>query len=112
MGMWGCGGVGMWGCGDVGNRVGGIYVILSLYIILGYDLIAPPPPLLVMLWRLRTKQGGGANRLTTYLPTRLPTKFAQTHGFAQISTSGIRKKCYLCSWMCFFTNNYTPFYRL
>lgn len=90
---------------------GGIYVILSLYIILGYDLIAPPPPLLVMLWRLRTKQGGGGcpNRLITYLPTRLPTKFAQTHGFAQISASGIWKKCYLCSWMCFFTNNYIPF---
>lgn len=44
--------------GNVENRGGGIYVILSLYIILGYDLRAPPPPLLVMLWRLRTKQGG------------------------------------------------------
>lgn len=48
----------MW---EVGNRGGGIYVILSLYIILGYDQLAPPPPLLVMLWRLRTKQGGGVS---------------------------------------------------
>lgn len=51
-----------------------------------------PPPLLVMLWRLRTKQGGGyAHNLTTYLPTRLPTKFARRTNLPKLAHRGFGK---------------------